>query len=78
MSGEQLWTTVQSAINRADSAAYDAQSDVNRAISDLHRLMTRLTDASNRLRAARVELQRLDALAADHGADHEIAYESAS
>ena len=78
MSDTRLWTTVQSAINRADSAAYDAQNDVNRAISDLHRLMARLTDASNRLRAARVELQRLDALAADHGADHEIPFESAS
>lgn len=78
MSNTQLWTTVQSAINRADSAAYDAQRDINRAIGELQRVMSQLTDAGNRLRAARVELQMLDALAADHGADHEIPFESAS
>lgn len=71
---DQPTQSVQSAINRADSAAYDAERDLNHAIADLHRIITRITDASNRLRTARVVLQQLEAMAVDHGLDHEIPY----
>jgi hypothetical protein len=71
---DQPTQSVQSAINRADSAAYDAQRDLDQAISDLHRIITRMTDAGDRLRSARVVLQQLEALAVEKGLDHEIPY----
>ena len=74
---DQPTQSVQSAINRADSAAYDAQRDLDQAISDLHRIITRMTDAGDRLRTARVVLQQLEALAAEKGMDYEIPYNGA-
>ena len=63
--------------NRADGAAYGAQRGLDEAVSDLHRISTRMTDAGNRLRTARVVLQQLEALAVEKGLDHEIPYNGA-
>ena len=55
-----VWTTLASAVNRADSQAHDAQRDIDRALRAINESLDKITDASTRLRAARVELHRHD------------------
>jgi len=66
--------TVRSAINRADSAAYDAQRDVEICVKHIEDWLDRLKTATAELRQAREQLREAKQLADTHGLDHEIPY----
>ena len=68
------YQTLRSAINRADSAAYDAQQEVEKAVAEIESAIDRLTTGTNALREAHVELHRLQRLAKQVGMDHEVPY----
>ena len=66
--------TVRSAINRADSAAYDAQQEVEKSVAEIEAALDRLATATENLRAAHARLRKMRQLADTHGLDHEIPY----
>lgn len=70
-----MTTTVRSAIARADSAAYDAQQEVEKSVAEIEAALDRLAYATTDLRAAHDRLQKMQQLAATHGLQHEIPYE---
>jgi|TARA_R100000482_G_scaffold49233_1_gene17428 hypothetical protein len=68
------WTSVRSALHRAESDAYHASEDIKRALKMLDRAREDLHEAQLNLTVSKARMQRLAKLAAKHGEEHEIAY----
>ena len=73
----QQWTTVQSEVNRADSAIGDAAEALRKARQLEAQATAALADAYQATAAALAQMERAQKLLAEHGPDHEIPYEGA-
>lgn len=77
MSAGKMWTTVQSEVNRADSAMSDAANALQRARQLEAQATAALADAYNMTAEAIAQMQRAQQLLKEHGPDHEIPYDGA-
>lgn len=68
------WTSVRSALHRADSDAYHAGEDIKRALKLLDRAKEDLKEAQLNLTVANARMQRLAKLATEHGEEHPVPF----
>jgi len=74
MTAPQMWTTVQSEVNRADSATLDAAVAMAKAEKLQRDAAVAMAVAQQMTRRAKQRTERARALLEAHGPDHEIPY----
>jgi hypothetical protein len=74
MTAPEMWTTVQSEVNRADSATLDAAVAMAKARKLQQEAAVAMAVAQQMTQRAKQRTERARALLKEHGPDHEIPY----